>query len=106
VRQGSGTIVHFPVKRVLSANITLHNSSGEPLPLGTLVTEKNSRQTSVVGYDGLVFFTNLQPHSVLSISQEGKSPCRISVDLNVNYHSIEQVGPLICRPGSTSGENK
>ncbi|MFZ4833063.1 fimbria/pilus outer membrane usher protein [Rouxiella sp. Mn2063] len=106
VRQGTGAIVHFPVKRVLSANITLHDSTGQPLPVGTLVTEQNTLQTSVVGYGGLVFFTNLQSHNTLSISQADKSQCRISFDLNVNYHSIEQVGPLVCRPGSTSGEKK
>ncbi len=106
VRQGSGAIVHFPLKRVLSANVTLHDSAGQPMPIGTLVTEQNSLQTSVVGYGGLVFFTNLQPHNVLSISQADKSQCRVSFDLNVNYHSIEQVGPLVCRPGGTSGEKK
>ncbi|TPG61441.1 fimbrial biogenesis outer membrane usher protein [Ewingella americana] len=106
VREGSGVVVEFPVRKVLSASIKLHDTHGQPLKLGTLVTEQNSQQTTVVGYDGLVYFTNLQPHNRLSIRQEDNSVCRIGFDLNNNHHSIEQVGPLVCQPNAASGERK
>jgi len=105
VRQSSGVVVEFRVKKVLSANITLHNGQGQPLKIGTLVTEQNSQQTTVIGYGGLAYFSNLAPHNMLSIRQEDGSVCRIGFDLNVNSHSIEQVGPLVCRNGPVSGEN-
>ncbi len=106
VREGSGVVVDFPVKKVLSASIRLNDLQGQPLKLGTLVTEQNSQQTTVVGYDGLVYFTNLQPHNRLSLRQEDNSVCRIGFDLNNNHHSIEQVGPLVCQPNAASGERK
>lgn len=106
VREGSGMVVKFPVKTVLSANIRLNDSQGQPLKLGTLVTEQNTQQTTVVGYDGLVYFTNLQSHNMLSIRQEDNSVCRIGFDLNTHHHSIEQIGPLVCQPNTTSGERK
>jgi outer membrane usher protein len=90
-------VVKFPVQKVLSANITLHDTAGQPLKLGTLVTEQTTQQTTVVGYDGLVYFSHLQPHGQLSIQQEDRSMCRVDFDLNPNYHSIEQVGPLVCQ---------
>ena len=105
VRQSSGVVVEFRVKKVLSANITLHNGEGQPLKVGTLVTEQNSQQTTVVGYGGLAYFSNLAAKNMLSIRQEDGSVCRIGFDLNVNSHSIEQVGPLVCRNGPVSGEN-
>ncbi|MFO6299456.1 fimbria/pilus outer membrane usher protein [Rahnella selenatireducens] len=104
VRQSSGVVVEFKVEKVLSANITLQNSQGQPLKIGTVVTEQNSRQTTVVGYGGLAYFSNLAPHNMLSIRQEDGSVCRIGFDLNVNSHSIEQVGPLLCRNAPVSGE--
>ncbi len=106
VREGSGVVVDFPVKKVLSASIRLNDTQGQPLKLGTLVTEQNSQQTTVVGYDGLVYFTNLQPHNMLSIRQEDNSVCRIGFDLSSTHHSIEQIGPLVCQPGTASGERK
>ncbi|RWR02338.1 fimbrial assembly protein [[Pantoea] beijingensis] len=98
VREGSGALISFPVKRMLSANVTIYDARQQPLKLGTPVTEKNSHQTSIVGYDGLVYFTNLQQHNVLMIQQDDHSICHIGFDLSLDHHSIEQVGPLVCRP--------
>ncbi|MBU9819554.1 fimbrial biogenesis outer membrane usher protein [Rahnella sp. BCC 1045] len=102
VKQGSGVIVKFSVEKVLSANITLHDKAGQPLKLGTLVTEQNSQQTTVTGYDGLVYFSHLQEHNVLNIQQEDHSVCRIGFDLDPKHQSIEQIGPLAC-PDTTAG---
>ncbi|MGV8924266.1 MAG: fimbria/pilus outer membrane usher protein [Ewingella sp.] len=106
VREGSGMVVKFPVKKVLSASIRLNDTQGQPLKLGTLVTEENSQQTTVVGYDGLMYLSNLQQHNMLSIRQEDNSVCRIGFDLNTNHQSVEQIGPLVCQPDAASGERK
>lgn len=103
VKQGSGVVVKFKVEKVLSANITLHDARGEPLKLGTLVTEQNTQQTTVTGYGGLVYFSHLQEHNVLNIKNENNSICRISFDLDPKRHTIEQVGPLSCA-GATGGD--
>jgi len=103
VREGSGVVVKFPVKRVLSATIKINDVSGQPLKLGTLVTEQNSQQTTVSGYEGLVYFSDLQQHNVLVIRQEDSSVCRVGFDLSLNHHSIEQIGPLVCNPNAASG---
>jgi len=101
VKQGSGVVVKFSVEKVLSANITLHDAAGQPLKLGTLVTEQNTQQTTVTGYDGLVYFSHLKENNVLTIQQEDHSVCRVSFTLDPQRHSIEQVGPLAC-PGGTA----
>ena len=101
VKQGSGVVVKFSVEKVLSANITLHDAAGQPLKPGTLVTEQNTEQTTVTGYDGLVYFSHLQENNVLNIQTEDHSLCRVSFTLNPARHSIEQVGPLTC-PGGTA----
>lgn len=106
VREGSGVVVEFPVKRALSASIKINDASGQPLKLGTVVSEQNSQQTTVSGYEGLVYFSNLQQHNVLVIRQEDSSVCRVGFDLNLNYHSIEQIGPLVCHPNAGPGGNK
>src|SRR5471030_1066 len=103
VREGSGVVVKFPVRRVLSATIKINDVSGQPLKLGTLVTEQNSQQTTVSGYEGLVYFSDLQQHNVLVIRQEDSSVCRVGFDLSLNHHSIEQIGPLVCNPNAASG---
>nr|WP_276542783.1 FimD/PapC C-terminal domain-containing protein [Rahnella perminowiae] len=100
VKQGSGVVVKFNVEKVLSANITLHDAAGQPLKPGTLVTEQNTQQTTVTGYDGLAYFSHLQENNVLNIRTEDHSVCRISFTLNPDYHSIEQIGPLACPGGS------
>lgn len=100
VREGSGRVVDFPVRRVMSATLRLNDVQGQPLKLGTLVTEENSHQVAVVGYDGLVYFSNLQLHNQISVQLEGAAPCRLGFDLNAASHSIQQVGPLVCRPGA------
>ena len=101
VKQGSGVVVKFSVEKVLSANITLHDAAGQPLKLGTLVTEQNTQQTTVTGYDGLVYFSHLKENNVLNIQQENHSVCRVSFTLDPDRHSIEQVGPLSCPGGKT-----
>ncbi|MDR3434575.1 MAG: fimbria/pilus outer membrane usher protein [Rouxiella aceris] len=98
VREGSGVVVNFPVKKVLSASIRLLDVHGQPLKLGTLVSEQHSRQTTVVGYDGLVYFSNLQTHNRLRIKQEDRTICLFTFDLDRNSQRIAQLGPLVCRP--------
>lgn len=102
VREGSGVVVDFPVKKVMSATLRLNDASGQPIKLGSLVTEENSHQVAVVGYEGLVYFTNLQVHNMITVQLEDKSSCRLAFDLNPENHSIEQVGPLVCRPNASA----
>lgn len=106
VREGSGVVIDFPVKKVLSANIKLHDSQGQPLPIGTQVTEQNSQQTTVVGYGGLAYLTNLQKNNILNVHQADNSTCQIAFEIDENNQSIAQIGPLICRTSVTTKEGK
>lgn len=95
VREGSGTLVSFPVKKVQAASITLVDTKGIPLPLGTPVTELRSGQSTVVGYAGQTYFSHLQTQNEIRVQLPSGMLCQLSFTLPENK-KIAQVGPLTC----------
>lgn len=98
VKEGSGTIVKFPVHRVLSANIILHNTDGQPLTVGTWVTDETSGTTTVSGHEGLTYFSNLRASNTLRFTQENGQICRVEFSLPETQEMMATIGPLMCRP--------
>ncbi|BEN39589.1 fimbrial biogenesis outer membrane usher protein [Serratia nevei] len=95
VREGSGTLVTFPVKKVQAASITLVDLRGTPLPVGTQVTELGSGQNTVVGYGGQAYFSNLQRQNEIRIQLPSNDSCQLSFKLPES-NGIAQIGPLTC----------
>lgn len=102
VREGSGALVSFPVKTVRSVTLRLVDSHGDPLPLGSLATELNSGQSSVVGYDGMIFLSNLPRENSLSVQLLTGGQCHQSFTLADRTTTPAQPGPLRCDAGSHS----
>lgn len=96
VREGSGALVSFPIKRVLAANIRLSDERGQPLPVGSQVTERRSGQTGIVGYDGQVYLSHLQREGELSVRLPDGALCRQVFTLPTAQNTIAQLGPLTC----------
>ncbi|ESN31298.1 TPA: fimbria/pilus outer membrane usher protein [Klebsiella variicola] len=96
VREGSGALVSFPVKTVRSASIHLVDKHGKPLPIGSVVTELNSGQSSIVGYDGLVFLTHLPRDNSLSVQLINGGQCRQSFTLPDRTVTPIQIESLTC----------
>lgn len=96
VREGSGSLVHFAVKKVREALITLTNEQGNPLPVGTPVTELRSGQSTVTGYAGQVWFSHLLQEGELLIRSADGSGCRKSFTLPDTSDGITRLGPFTC----------
>lgn len=96
VRESSGALVEFPVRRVRSATLTLVDSAGQPLALGTPVEETTSRQVSVVGYDGIVWLSHLNRENKLVINAD-KGQCVVHFKLPEQTPVPQRVGPIRCQ---------
>ncbi|MFP9228537.1 fimbria/pilus outer membrane usher protein [Pectobacterium cacticida] len=97
VKEGSGTLVSFPVHTVRAANITLHNTDGKPLTVGTRVTHDTSGDTTITGYDGLAYFTHLGTTNRLRFMQEDGQRCSVTFSLPESLSMMASIGPLICQ---------
>lgn len=98
VKEGSGTLSAFPVYTVRSANIALRNTQGEPLRVGTWITDTFSGNTTISGYDGLVYFSHLSTFNRLTFTQEDGQRCRVEFPLPEEVPMMAQIGPLVCKP--------
>ncbi|WP_235319651.1 fimbria/pilus outer membrane usher protein [Pectobacterium fontis] len=100
VKEGSGTVVTFPVHIVRSANIMLRNTHGTPLTIGTWVTDEASGNTTLSGYDGLAYFTHLGTSTRLRFTQEDGRLCHVAFSLPESQAMMATVGPLTCQTDS------
>ncbi|WP_409158990.1 fimbria/pilus outer membrane usher protein [Pectobacterium sp. B2J-2] len=103
VKEGSGTIVKFPVHAVRSANIMLRNTDGNPLTVGTWITEEISGDTTISGYDGLAYFANLGTANRLRFKQEDGQLCQVEFSLPESQTMMATIGPLICQTTDPKG---
>ncbi|MEQ9888210.1 fimbria/pilus outer membrane usher protein [Pectobacterium zantedeschiae] len=100
VKEGSGTVVTFPVHVMRSANIMLRNTDGNPLTIGTWITDEASGNTTISGYDGLAYFANLGTSNRLRFKQEDGRLCRVAFSLPESQTMMATIGPLTCQTDS------
>ena len=96
VRSGSGYLLRFPLQRVLAASLLLHDSHGQPLPIGAQA-RVNGGPPVPVGWDGLVYLEHLQAHNRLRVSLPDGQACSLVFDLDPQAEELAQLGPLPCR---------
>ncbi|MCL2892032.1 fimbria/pilus outer membrane usher protein [Brenneria tiliae] len=95
----AGILAKFPVRRSNSATIRLIDANRQPLPLGSTAVLNENGVQQVVGYDGIVFFENLDPHNTLAIERNEQPACRVAFDYQPQANAIPEIGPLICLSG-------
>jgi outer membrane usher protein len=66
-RGESGVLAHFPIEHYFAATVTLLDSHGRPLPVGTEIHVVESRRDFVVGYDGIAFIEGLAARNHLAV---------------------------------------
>ena len=98
VKEGSGALASFALKKVRSANVALRNSRGEALRVGTWITDEASGSTTISGHDGWVYFAQLGVHNRLSFTQEDGRRCHVQFSLPEQQSMQARVGPLTCQP--------
>lgn len=105
VAEGSGALINFPIQKVRSATIKVLDLQHQPLLLGTPVLDTITKQNSMVGYDGLVWLTNLDREVNLKISHNGES-CQAKYQLpNVTPIPVD-LGVMICDRQSSNENEK
>lgn len=96
----SGVVARFGMRQQNAASITLVDAAGKPLPVGAHVTHKESGEISVVGYDGISFFTRLVDDNHFDVRQ-GEMRCQAELPFRPPADgSLPQLGPVTCRAGA------
>ncbi|WP_353227670.1 fimbria/pilus outer membrane usher protein [Novosphingobium sp.] len=94
-RDGSGVIVDFAVTKVHAAVIVLHDSTGKPIPIGSLVTVDGAPDQTV-GYDGEAYLNDLKPENRIKITRPDGSRCLAEVTYKPVPGDIPTIGPVPC----------
>jgi len=93
-RTQSGVLVEFPLQRVSGATLILVDERQQPLLPGTRAT-LNGGEPVLVGYDGMVFFTGLQPVNHISVETDtGRCEAEAPFDSST---TMQVIGPFVCR---------
>jgi outer membrane usher protein len=93
----AGTLVHFGITPVRAASVTLHDDSGQPLPLGSRASLAGQAEGSaLVGFDGIVYLDTLNEHNTLVVHTP-TGTCRTSFDYRSDGYGIPSIGPLLCQ---------
>lgn len=92
-RAMSGVLASFPVSRFRGATVVLVDANGRPLPLGTAVVLAASGDTFTVGYDGQVFFPQLQADNEVTAQFAGSCVARFAFD---DADAMSTLGPFAC----------
>ncbi|HWX66533.1 MAG TPA: fimbria/pilus outer membrane usher protein [Rhodanobacter sp.] len=93
----AGTLVRFGITTIRAASVTLHDASGQPLPVGSRVTIAGQADNgAMIGFDGAVYLDTLGEHNTIIVNTPSGT-CRASFDYHNDSKSIPAIGPLLCR---------
>jgi outer membrane usher protein len=95
VKRRSGVKLDFEMRRTRVALMQLVHAGGV-VPVGSEVTEVRTKQHAIVGYDGLVYFEDLEPDVELQVRMPDGSACHVdSMQLREAQGGQVQL-PLLC----------
>jgi outer membrane usher protein len=98
-RGESGVLARFAIEHYFAATVTLLDSHGRVLPVGTLVHVLESRRDFVVGYDGIAFIEELAARNHL-IARGSDFACFAEVDFTApppGAGALLDLGRVTCR---------
>jgi len=95
LRQGTGAIVHMPVRFVRNATVTLVGRDGKVLAAGGRV-QREGKADSEIGWDGIAFLEDIKGETDLAVTNRDGSNCRAHVILPANAKALAQIGPVPC----------
>jgi outer membrane usher protein len=96
VRERSGALVRFPLRRVVAARIALVDADGRPLPAGLRVTHLDSGATALVGWGGETYFEDLAASNRLRVHWPDGRACEVEFGFAPRAADARRVGPLRC----------
>jgi len=98
----SGTLVKFPMQRILSVRLILRDGPGTLLPAGSEVHVVGDKMQSgatldtVVGFDGVVYLQNPVSGATLSVST-AQSRCQATLPDLTERTGLVDLGELVCQ---------
>ncbi|MFZ9405992.1 MAG: fimbria/pilus outer membrane usher protein [Burkholderiaceae bacterium] len=92
----SGTVVQFEAKRVASAEFTVVNERGEPLPKGLTIRLEGQPESSVTIEGGRAYLSGLQAknRAIVTLPQ---GRCVVEFDFKAGSDPLPDLGRLTCR---------
>jgi outer membrane usher protein len=96
-RRNSGALVVFEARQSRSAIIVIEMPDGDPAPLGATVLIEGLK-SSVVGYDGETYLTDLEEEVALELSVHGDYLCKTSFSVVLVAGQVPRLGPFTCLP--------
>lgn len=102
VKSGGGYTLEFPVHITVPITLTLTDSYGDAIEIGSHVAT-NYGEDTFVGWDGIVFFEYLEDINTLTVALPEGDSCEATVSLEgieeINVSdNITHLGSYICRP--------
>lgn len=96
VKRQSGYLLNFPVERLRSASVILHDQTGKPLPLSSQVLRAN-HGTEYIGWDGIVWMEDLAAHNPMQVVTPDGRSCEATLEIeNGQPKALQTYGPLTC----------
>lgn len=92
----SGVVVDFHIRKVNAALLTLQDSSGKPIPVGSIAKVAGA-EDQPVGYDGAAYVTGLQPTNRVQVALPNGTSCSVQFDYQPVTGDIPSIGPLRCQ---------
>lgn len=96
VKQGSGIVIQFPVKKSLAANVYLLYKQ-QPIPVGAVV-HRAEHESSYVGLDGIAYLEDLADNNTIQVQLPDRTLCRASfrLDSQQAQQQIATIKSVIC----------
>lgn len=96
VRRQSGYLLEMPVTSLRAASVILHDQTGNPLPVSTVVT-RPGQPSEIVGWDGMLWMENLATRNLLHAETPDGRRCDTELSVASDRpESIVTYGPLTC----------
>ncbi|MGK3143484.1 fimbria/pilus outer membrane usher protein [Pantoea sp. C2G6] len=96
VKRQSGYLLDFPVEKLRSASVILHDAQGQPLPVASQV-QRPGHPTDYVGWDGLVWLEELAPVNPMQVVTPDGRRCDTELRIASGQpQALKTYGPLTC----------
>ncbi len=91
IKSRTGYKVDFGIKSIRSAAVTLQDSQGQPIALGSVATI-NDATTAPVGWDGVIYAKGLQKQNSLLVEKADGGSCHASFEMKEVSEQIANIG--------------
>ena len=96
VKRQSGYLLHFPVEKLRSASVILHDADGQPLPVSSQVL-RDGQATEYVGWDGIAWMEDLRASNPIRVATPDGRTCTAELTIaNGQPQALKTYGPITC----------